>query len=417
MEHRDRLTEDGRMPFAMPAGRLRRFSQLLTDERRVLDALLDSVNVAVVACDVAGNVTHANRRTRELMDGAGPLGLAPESWIAQLRPRTPGGAPLSVDQLPILRALRGETVRELDVHVDSQQGEMILSTNANPVEDSKGKRIGAIVAFEDVTERRARESRMRSELRDSALAAEIEIALQSGRASLFAQPVLDLQTGETVLEELLLRIRSADGTIAGPCAFLAAAERYDTITSLDMWVLEHAARVAAPGRPVTINVSARTVGRPFFLEAVEYVLERDGLEPHLLTFEITETAVVSDLIQATRFAERLHEIGCNFALDDFGTGYAALIYLKILPIQYLKIDSDFVRDLTENARSRAVVSGIVALASGFGQRTIAEGVEDQPTLEALRRLGVDMAQGYYIGRPAPVDRPIPPPGAAPGPAA
>ena len=98
-------------------------------------------------------------------------------------------------------------------------------------------------------------------------------------------------------------------------------------------------------------------------------------------------------------------IGCHFALDDFGTGYAALTYLKHLPIRYLKIDVDFVRDLVENRRSRAVVSGVIALAAGFGQRTIAEGVENAATLALLRELGVDLAQGFHIGRPAPLSAP------------
>jgi EAL domain-containing protein (putative c-di-GMP-specific phosphodiesterase class I) len=103
---------------------------------------------------------------------------------------------------------------------------------------------------------------------------------------------------------------------------------------------------------------------------------------------------VSDIVRASRFAERLDAIGCQFALDDFGTGYAALTYLKHLPIRYLKIDRDFIRDLAENPRSRAVVSAIVTLAAGFGQRTIAEGVENAATLALLRELGVDLAQGF-----------------------
>jgi EAL domain-containing protein (putative c-di-GMP-specific phosphodiesterase class I) len=152
---------------------------------------------------------------------------------------------------------------------------------------------------------------------------------------------------------------------------------------------------------VTVNVSAHTVGRTSFLQTVEDTLRHHGVEPWQITFEITETAVVADIIGATRFAERLDAIGCQFALDDFGTGYAALTYLKHLPIQYLKIDVDFVRDVAVNERSRAVISGIVALAAGFGQRTIAEGVEDEETLELVRELGVDFAQGFHIGRPAP----------------
>ena len=151
-----------------------------------------------------------------------------------------------------------------------------------------------------------------------------------------------------------------------------------------------------------MKMSSCTVGTLSFLEVVEQTLRREGIEPSLITFELTETAVVSDIVQATRFAERLEAIGCHFALDDFGTGYAALTYLKLLPIRYLKIDMDFVRDLVENPRSRAVVSGIVALAAGFGQSTIAEGVEDAATLGLLRELGVDLAQGYHLGRPGPI---------------
>jgi EAL domain-containing protein (putative c-di-GMP-specific phosphodiesterase class I) len=234
------------------------------------------------------------------------------------------------------------------------------------------------------------------------LAAEVQEAIDAGRLLLYAQPIVDLASGETVLEELLLRMRSADGTVIGPCGFLAAAERYDTVTALDQWVFEQGAEIAAAGRPVTVNVSARTVGTLSFLEVVERTLERGEVEPSLITFEITETAVVSDIVQACRFAERLEAIGCFFALDDFGTGYAAFTYLKHLPIRYLKIDIDFVRDLAQTPRSRAVVSGIVALAGGFGQRTIAEGVENAATAVLLRELGVDLAQGFHLGKPMPI---------------
>jgi EAL domain-containing protein (putative c-di-GMP-specific phosphodiesterase class I) len=391
------------VPFALSISSARRLRQKGRDERAVLDALLDNVDVAVVACDTDGRVTHANRRTRELMADEGPLGMEPEGWIEHLRPRTVDGVPLSLDELPILRALRGEDVRGLDLRVNAQNSELILSLSANPIVDERGRTLGAVVVFEDVTKQRLREAQMRSELNELALAVEVEDALSSDQLTLFSQPVVDSRSGDTVFEELLLRIRSSDGTYKGPSPFLAAAERYDTITSLDMWVLERAVEVAAGRRPVAINVSARTVGRPFFLESVEYLLERDTLEPSLLTFEITESAVISDIVQAARFAERLRDIGCNFALDDFGTGYAAFTYLKNLPIQYLKIDRDFVRDLVDNKRSRAVVAGIVSMAAGFGQQTIAEGVENEVTLGMLRRVGVDMVQGFHVGRPAPID--------------
>ena len=390
------------MPFALPVGRVRHARQRLRDEHNLLDVLLDSVEVAMVACSVDGRLTHVNRRTRELLGGECAAGMDVARWIGQLQPRTPSGLALVLEDLPLMRALEGEVVRGVDVLVASASGEMLLSTSANPVNDERGRRRGAVAVFEDVTEVRAREAQIRTELRHMGVALEVEDAINADRLLLHAQPIVEISSGETVLEELLVRMRSVDGTLAGPAGFLAATEHHSTITALDRWVFEQAVKIAERGRPVTVNVSARTVGTLSFLEVVEQTLTREGIEPSLITFELTETAVVSDIVQATRFAERLEAIGCHFALDDFGTGYAALTYLKLLPIRYLKIDMDFVRDLVENPRSRAVVSGIVALAAGFGQSTIAEGVEDAATLGLLGELGVDLAQGYHLGRPGPI---------------
>jgi EAL domain-containing protein (putative c-di-GMP-specific phosphodiesterase class I) len=388
--------------FTLPIGRLRRMRRTLRDERNLLDVLLDSIDVAVVACDAGGRLTHSNRRTREMMSGVCPKGLHHEDWSRRFRLRSPDGRPFRPGELPLGRALSGETVRGADVLADAGGEQVLLSACARPVHDAHGNPLGAVVVFEDVTEQRAREARLRAELGDLGWVTDLEEAFREDRFLLYAQPIVDLRSGETALEELLLRMRSPDGTIIGPYSFLGAAERHGTITEIDTWVLEQAARIAGQGRPVTVNVSARTVSTPTFLRAVELALQRHGVQPSLITFEITETAVVSDIVQATRFAERLHAIGCHFALDDFGTGYAALTYLKHLPIRYLKIDMEFVHDIAENPRSRAVVAGIVALAAAFGQTTIAEGVEDAATLELLRELGVDLAQGFHVGRPAPI---------------
>jgi EAL domain-containing protein (putative c-di-GMP-specific phosphodiesterase class I) len=119
-------------------------------------------------------------------------------------------------------------------------------------------------------------------------------------------------------------------------------------------------------------------------------------------FEITETAVMQTMDRATLFAERLVELGCHFALDDFGTGFASFAYLKRLPVQYLKIDIELVRELARSKRDMFVVRAIVALAGDFGHQTIAEGVEDDHTANVLRELGVTLAQGYLFGRPSPI---------------
>jgi EAL domain-containing protein (putative c-di-GMP-specific phosphodiesterase class I) len=334
------------------------------------------------------------------MDGSSSLD--PDTWIEQVWPRTPTGQELLFEEVPIVRALRGEVVRDVDMLVQTPRGDILMCTTANPVYDDAGARLGAVAVFADVTEQRARESSVREELRSLDLAHGVQEALRAGRLLTYAQPIIDLATGQTILSELLLRLRAPDGEIVGPAELLAAAERHGTVTAVDEWVFEQAAKVAATGRPVTVNVSAQTVVRSSFVDFAEDALASTCAPPSLITFEITETAVVSDIVGATRCADRLEAIGCHFALDDFGTGYAALTYLKHLPLSYLKIDVDFVRDLLQNQRSRAVVSGVVALAEGFGLRTIAEGVENQATLTLLRDLGVDLAQGFYIGRPAPI---------------
>jgi EAL domain-containing protein (putative c-di-GMP-specific phosphodiesterase class I) len=389
------------MELGTRRGRLRRIRQLLSEEGHLLDVLLNSVDVAVVACGPDGHPTHINRRAVELMGMDGSGGTHPDTWIGQVLPRTPDGRQLELSELPIVRALQGEVVRDVDLLVRTAHGDVLMSTTANPVYDQRGASLGAVAVFADVTEQRAREASIQEELRALDLVHGAQEALAEGRLLIYAQPIIELASGETILQELLLRMRSREGAIVGPAALLAAAERHGTVTEIDEWVFEQAARIAATGQPVTVNVSAQTVVRSSFVQVAERALERNGALPSLITFEITETAVISDIVGASRFADRLEAIGCHFALDDFGTGYAALTYLKHIPLSYLKIDMDFVRDLRQNDRSRAVVSGVVALAAGFGLRTIAEGVEDEATLSLLRELGVDLAQGYHIGRPAP----------------
>jgi EAL domain-containing protein (putative c-di-GMP-specific phosphodiesterase class I) len=135
-------------------------------------------------------------------------------------------------------------------------------------------------------------------------------------------------------------------------------------------------------------------------------MEHRRVRPGMLVFEITETAIVEDEQAASMFAERLHALGCKVALDDFGTGYGSLTYLKQMPVDHLKLDIEFVRDVVENAASRHVIQAIIALARDFHLETVGEGVEDAATLEVLRELGVDFAQGYHLARPQPfIERP------------
>ena len=144
------------------------------------------------------------------------------------------------------------------------------------------------------------------------------------------------------------------------------------------------------------------------LSFIEEEIHRTGADPVDLVFEITETALMTDLRAGAEFARSLAGLGCGLAIDDFGTGFGSLVYLKKLPITQLKIDIEFVRDLATNQANRHVVEAIVRLARAFNVRTVAEGIEDDATLECVRAAGVDFGQGFYFGRPAPIG-PLPGP--------
>jgi PAS domain S-box-containing protein len=263
----------------------------------------------------------------------------------------------------------------------------------------------------DVTERKEHEARLEVNVGDALWLARIRDALDESRLLLYTQPIVDLVTGQTVQNELLLRMRGDDGSIISPGEFLPVAERYGLISEIDRWVIGRAVEIAAGGTPTEFNLSGRSIGDPSILRELATAIQTTGADPSLLVVEVTETALLSSTEGGREFANRVTELGCGLALDDFGTGFSSLRYLKHLPADYLKVDIEFVRDLAGSETDARVVRGIVGLAREFRQTTIAEGVEDEATLLRLKELGVDQAQGYLLGRPAPlVD-------AAPAPAA
>ena len=254
----------------------------------------------------------------------------------------------------------------------------------------------------DITERKAREASLKAQLDEIAGLGEIRRAFEEDRFEMHAQPIIDLATGETVQRELLIRMRGRDGELIPPGAFLPAAEKHGAIRDIDRWVIAQGAALAARGIDVEINISAASIGDPGLIADIERELERTGADPSRLVFEITETALIEETGLAVALAERLRKLGCRFALDDFGSGYGGFHYLKHLPMDFLKIDREFVRDTRTSVADQHVIRAIVGLAHGFGLKTIAEGVEDQETLDLLREFGVDHAQGFLIGRPAPL---------------
>jgi EAL domain-containing protein (putative c-di-GMP-specific phosphodiesterase class I) len=167
-------------------------------------------------------------------------------------------------------------------------------------------------------------------------------------------------------------------------------------------VVSRAADLAAAGHQLAVNVSSESLTDPTLPQFVEEALTRAGAHPCNLVFEVTERAAISSFAQAQAFIEHMSGLGCRFALDDFGAGFGCFYYLKHLPLDYLKIDGEFVRGLPQSRTDQILVSSVVELARGLGKQTIAEYVGDDDTVALLRELGVDFAQGFHTGAPAPV---------------
>jgi diguanylate cyclase (GGDEF)-like protein/PAS domain S-box-containing protein len=238
----------------------------------------------------------------------------------------------------------------------------------------------------------------------------IRTALADDRFELHAQPIVAIGgADEPPSFELLIRMRSDSGELVPPATFLPIAERFDLIQDIDRWVVGRAValvrREHEAGRPVTlsVNVSGRTIGDADFAGWLEQLLTDTPVPPQRLIVEITETAAIVNLERARALADTLRSLGCLLALDDFGAGFASFSYLKHLRFDVLKIDGEFVRGLRENPTDRLVVEAVVAIARGLGTPSLAEFVTDSDTLDAVRALGVDYAQGFHLGRPIPVD--------------
>ena len=283
---------------------------------------------------------------------------------------------------------------------DQTPGELMINADIAMYDAKDGGRDRVAVAAADVHQASVKSRQTWLE--------QIRAALESGRMELHAQPILHLATREITQYEMLLRMRSQSGELIPPAAFLDIAERSGVIKEIDLWVVQSACTLIrdahARGRDLhlEINVSGVSVSDPEFISRIEPELTRLGPQASHLIFELTETAAVMNLAIATQFAERLHQHGCDMALDDFGVGFGSFYYLKHLPCSYLKIDGEFIRSLHDSPADQVFVVAMVDLARGLGKQTIAEFVEDEKTLELLARLGVDFAQGYHIGRPAPL---------------
>ncbi len=241
-------------------------------------------------------------------------------------------------------------------------------------------------------------------------ASEIHHALDDNSFLLFVQPIVPLQKHQSTGYEVLLRLRSESGDLVAPGAFLPAAERYNIAPQIDRWVIQNTLQWMTKNSDqldhidsLAINLSGQSLGDDALLGYIIRTIERGEVPTHKIKFEITETAAIANLKDAQIFIRSLKNLGCRFALDDFGSGLSSFAYLKNLPVDLLKIDGMFVRNIISDPIDEAMVRSINEVGHIMGMETIAEFVETDEIMERLRQLGVDYAQGYAISRPQPID--------------
>lgn len=240
---------------------------------------------------------------------------------------------------------------------------------------------------------------------------ELKYALKENRFELYAQPIVSLSDpSQKRIYEVLLRLRTRSGDIVPPGAFLPAAERYNLSNAIDRWVVDHTFawmelhfQQLDDVDHLAINLSGASLGSITLLNHIMQQITLHNLPPSMIKFEITETAAISNLRDATLFIKTLSEFGCQFALDDFGSGLSSFAYLKNLPVCTLKIDGMFVKDILDDPIDEAMVKSINDIGHVMGMKTIAEFVENDAIRQRLQDMGVDFAQGYGIGKPAPIN--------------
>ena len=360
-------------------------------ERR-MRAILDNSPSVIAVKDLEGRYRMANAESGRL------VGLAADELIGalctELFPPDLAGQIRANDHTAVAE---NRPVFDEAVLLDGDE-ERTYATVTFPLPDADGNAAEVCTIGTDVTERRERESERRER---ADWQHRLTAAIAEDRLVLHAQPILDLVTREPITSELLVRMRSEEdpSELIPPGAFLPAAERFDLIGLVDVWVVRQALALAAQRR-FEVNLSAVTLRDADARTEIAGLLANSPRAARNLVFEITETADPEHFEGAEQFARAITDLGCGLSLDDFGTGFGSFTYLRTLPLRFLKIDISFVSQMTRSVTDRRVVQSIIGIAEQFGLLTIAEGVEDQGTLDLLRHMGAHHAQGFHIARPA-----------------
>jgi diguanylate cyclase (GGDEF)-like protein/PAS domain S-box-containing protein len=363
--------------------------------RDYLLAVTSSIASGLLSCDRDGIITSANDAAAvHLRRPLGELlGLSLHAAVYGDAPPRQGAPPLD--------GADGTVRCEDDVFIRADGSSLQVSwTSTELPEGPYGD--GRVVVFADTTARKAQEAGLMWEAEGLRWAARIRDALHADGFSVLAQPIVAADGHAITGHELLIRMRDGSGGLVAPCEFLPHAEEHGLMSDIDARMIDQALALADLGMPVHVNLSAQSLEGTRILDQLAAALRGRPEVAARMTVELTETALLAGVEVVRRFATALRRLGCRLALDDFGTGYNSLGRVKGLPIDELKIDQQFVRDLLTDATSESVVTAIVSLAHALGVVTVAEGVEDEATAERLRAMGVDCLQGYHFGRPGPL---------------
>ncbi len=238
-------------------------------------------------------------------------------------------------------------------------------------------------------------------------------ALDEHAFELRFQPINNILTGQTTHHEVLIRLRAEDGTLVSPDAFLPSAMRFGLMSEIDLWMIDNAAKAHAehsiPGQRLRLSVNLSANAFENDIEHIEKSLKKYAVNPNDIILELTESLAIRRPVHVDRQISALRDLGCQFALDDFGTGYSSFSYLQQLKFDYIKIDGTFVADLLNHPVDQKMIRLIAEVGHEAGMKTIAEYVQDAESLARLGELGVDLAQGYFVGRPTrqPIHRSTP----------
>ncbi|MCL6638493.1 MAG: EAL domain-containing protein [Firmicutes bacterium] len=232
----------------------------------------------------------------------------------------------------------------------------------------------------------------------------IKDALRENRFILLFQPIVGITDGVVRHYETLIRLKDKNGKIISPGSFIPTAERFGLMPQIDRWVVQSSLNILAqyPSMKLYVNISGVSMGDESLLELIETIIRESAIDPSRLGFEITETAAVKDLVRAERWIRRLKSLGCGFALDDFGTGFSSFSYLRMLPVDFLKIDGTYMRNLDTEPVQQALIQAMNTVAHTLGKKTVVEYIENESALELLKTMNIDYGQGYHLGHPIPI---------------